>query len=85
MLFNNVPKSEKIQILEEVIPKYEKNVYHLLVQLAIDPITFDEDNFEEEDPLVNEDDFETKAFRNKLKKELDAIRLIKQEITSLEA
>lgn len=84
MLFNNVDKSKKIEILQQTIPKFEQDVYQILIELAIDPATFDEDNFEEIDPLTHEDDLSTIAFRNRLRQCLDALQFIKQEIASLE-
>lgn len=84
MLFNNIDKSTKIEILEENIPKYEKDIYEILIQLGIDPASFDEDNFEEEDPLANPDDTVTKSLRSRLKKAIDALNLINEEIANLE-
>jgi hypothetical protein len=48
MLFNNIDKSTKIEILEENIPKYEKNVNEILIQLGIEPMWFNEDTYEED-------------------------------------
>jgi hypothetical protein len=84
MLFNNVDKSKKIEILLATIPKFERDVYQVLIELAIDPATFDEDNFEEIDPLISEDDLSAIASRRRLKQGLDSLQLIKQEIASLE-
>ena len=46
MLFNNIDKNTKIEILEENIPKYEKNAFEILIQLGIEPAEFNEDTFE---------------------------------------
>ena len=84
MLFNNIDKSTKIEILEENIPKYEKDVYGLLVGLGINPVTFDQDSFEEEDPLADPNELGTKALRKRLKIALDALTLINKQILDLE-
>ena len=84
MLFNNIETSKKIEILQQTIPKFEQDVYQVLLELAIDPATFDEDNFEEIDPSIDEGDAATIAFRARLKQALDAVQFIKQEIARLE-
>lgn len=85
MLFNNINKQTKLQILEENIPEYEKNIYEILIKLGIDPVTFDEDSFVEEDPSVDENDLKTTGLRTKLKQAIDAINIINEEIANLEA
>jgi hypothetical protein len=84
MLFNNIDKNTKLEILEENIPDYEKDVYGLLIKLGINPATFDEDTFEEEDPSVDENDLATVAFRKRLKEAIDALKIINEEISNLE-
>lgn len=84
MLFNNIDKNTKLEILEENIPDYEKDVYGLLIKLGINPATFDEDTFEEEDPSVDENDLTTVAFRKRLKEAIDALKIINEEILNLE-
>jgi hypothetical protein len=84
MLFNNIDKSTKIEILEENIPKYEKNVYEILIQLGIEPGSFNEETFEEADPSVQEDDLTALDLRKRLKVSIDALTFIKQEIANLE-
>ena len=85
MLFNNMNKNAKLEILEENIPKYEKDIYELLIKLAINPATFNESSFVEEDPLVDENDLTTIGLRKRLKQAIDAISIINQEIENLEA
>jgi hypothetical protein len=84
MLFDNIDKNVKLQILEENIPKHEKDIYEALIGLEIDPVAFDENSFEEEDPSVDEGDIAVRDLRRRLRKSLDALGLIKQEIASLE-
>ena len=78
-------KNAKLEILEENIPKYEKDIYELLIKLAINPATFNESSFVEEDPLVDENDLTTIGLRKRLKQAIDAISIINQEIENLEA
>lgn len=85
MLFNNVDKSTKLEILQENIPKHEKDIYEALITLEIEPLSFDENSFQEEDPSVNPDDLRVVDARRRLKKSLDVLNMIKQEIASLEA
>lgn len=85
MLFNNMNKNAKLEILEENIPKYEKDIYELLIKLAINPATFNESSFVEEDPSVDENDLTTIGLRKRLKQAIDAINIINQEIENLEA
>ena len=85
MLFNNMNKNAKLEILEENIPKYEKDIYELLIKLAINPATFNESSFVEEDPSVDENDLTTIGLRKRLKQATDAINIINQEIENLEA
>jgi hypothetical protein len=85
MLFNNVDKSTKLEILQENIPKHEKDIYEALIVLEINPVTFDENSFEEEDPSIDLSDLRIVGARGRLKKGLDALNMIKQEIASLEA
>lgn len=84
MLFNNIDKNTKIEILEENIPKYEKNAFEILIQLGIEPAEFNEDTFEEEDPSVDENDLTTLDLRKRLKVSVDALAFIKKEIANLE-
>lgn len=84
MLFNNIETSKKIEILQQAIPKFEQDVYQILLELAIDPATFDEDNFEEIDPSIDEGDVAAISFHARLKKALDGLQFIKQEIARLE-
>ena len=84
MLFNNIDKNTKLEILEENIPEYEKDIYGLLIKLGINPATFDEDSFVEEDPSVDENDLATIGFRKTLKEAVDALAVINQEIANLE-
>jgi len=84
MLFNNIDKSTKLEILQENIPKHEKDIYETLITLEIDPVTFDENSFQEEDPSVDPEDLKVTDARRRLKKSLDALGIIKQEIASLE-
>jgi hypothetical protein len=84
MLFNNVDKSTKLEILQENIPKHEKDIYQVLIELEIDPVTFDENSFEQEDSSVDPSDLKVTGARGQLKKSLDALSMIKQEIASLE-
>jgi len=84
MLFNNINKNTKLLILEENIPEYEKDIYEILIKLGINPATFDEDSFEEEDPSIDEGDLATVGFRKRLKLAIDALEIINQEIANLE-
>ena len=84
MLFNNVDKSTKLEILQENIPKHEKDIYEALITLEIDPVTFDENSFEQEDPSVDPGDLRVIGARGQLKKALDVLNMIKQEIARLE-
>ena len=84
MLFNNIDKNVKLEILQENIPKHEKDIYEVLITLEIDPATFDENSFEQEDPSVDPEDLRVVDARRRLKKSLDALGIIKQEIASLE-
>jgi hypothetical protein len=84
MIFNNIDKSTKLEILQENIPKYEKDIYEILIKLGINPATFDEDNFEEEDPSVDETDLTTIDSRRRLKEAIDSLNMINEEIKNLE-
>ncbi len=84
MIFNNIDKITKIEILEENIPKYEKDIYEILIKLAIDPTTFDEDTFEE-DSSIDPADLTTADLHQRLKVSIDALAMIQKEISILEA
>jgi hypothetical protein len=84
MLFNNIDKNTKLEILEENIPEYEKDVYRLLVKLGINPATFNENTYEENDPSVDDNDLTTLDLRKRLKAAVDVLDLINQEIANLE-
>jgi|LakMenEpi03Aug12_release.lakeMendotaPanAssembly.Ray.scaffolds.fasta_scaffold02418_20 hypothetical protein len=84
MIFNNIDKITKIEILEENIPKYEKDIYEILIKLAIDPATFDEDTFEE-DSSIDPADLTTIDLHQRLKVSIDALAMIQKEISILEA
>lgn len=84
MLFNNIDKNTKLEILEENIPEYEKDVYSLLVKLGINPTTFNENTYEENDPSVDDNDLTTLDLRKRLKAAVDVLDLINQEIANLE-
>lgn len=84
MLFNNVDKSTKIEIIQENIPKYEKKVYTLLVELGIDPDNFNNELFEVNDSSVDSGDLGLIDMRQNLKKTLDALEVLNNQILSLE-
>ena len=84
MIFNNINKSTKLEILEENTPKYEKNIYEILIKLAIDPATFDENSFEETDPSVDENDLTTVDMRKRLRAAIDGLAMLNKEIANLE-
>lgn len=83
MIFNNIDKITKIEILEENIPEYEKDIYGILIKLGIDPATFDEDTFEE-DPSIDPADLTTIDLHQRLKVSIDALAMIQKEIANLE-
>jgi signal-transduction protein with cAMP-binding, CBS, and nucleotidyltransferase domain len=84
MLFNNIDKNTKLEILEENIPEYEKDVYSLLVKLGINPTTFNENTYEQNDPSVDVNDLTTLDLRKRLKAAVDVLDSINQEIANLE-
>ena len=84
MIFNNIDKSTKLEILEENTPKYEKDIYEILIKLGIDPVAFDQDSFEEEDPSVDQNDLATIDSRRRLREAIDALNMINEEIKNLE-
>jgi hypothetical protein len=84
MLFNNVDKNTKIEIIQENIPKYEKKVYTLLVELGIDPDNFNNELFEVNDSSVDSGDLALIDMRQNLKKALDALEILNNQILSLE-
>jgi hypothetical protein len=84
MLFNNVDKSIKRQILEENYPKYEKDVYEILIKLALDPDEFDPSTFEVDDPSIKPDDQNRALLYQELGKALDSLNMINNQILLLE-
>jgi hypothetical protein len=84
MIFNNIEKSAKIEILQENILKYEKKVYTGLAELGINPDSFDESLFEVEDSSVDPTDLRTISTRQNLKKALDSLENLNNQISLLE-
>ena len=83
MIFNNIDKITKIEILEENIPEYEKDIYGILIKLGIDPATFDEGAYEE-DTSIDPTDLTTIDLHQRLKVSIDALAMIQKEIANLE-
>jgi hypothetical protein len=83
MIFNNINKSTKLEILEENTPTYEKEVYEVLIKLGIDPETFDESAFEESTSL-DPTDLSTIELHKRLRLGIDALAVIQKEISNLE-
>jgi hypothetical protein len=84
MIFNNIEKSAKIEILQENILKYEKKVYTGLAELGINPDSFDESSFEVEDSSVDPIDLGTISSRQNLKKALDSLEILNNQMSLLE-
>ena len=84
MIFNNIEKSAKIEILQENILKYEKKVYTGLAELGIDPDSFDGSLFEVEDSSVDPIDLGTVSSRQNLKKALDSLEILNNQMSLLE-
>lgn len=84
MLFNNLDKNTKIEILEENIPKHEKKIYGFLAELAINPDSFDQDSFVVNEELIDPNDSATITVRENLKKALDALQSLRNQISLLE-
>lgn len=84
MIFNNIEKSAKIEILQENILKYEKKVYTGLAELGIDPDSFDGSLFEVEDSSVDPIDLGTISSRQNLKKALDSLEILNNQMSLLE-
>jgi hypothetical protein len=84
MIFNNIEKSAKIEILQENILKYEKKVYTGLAELGINPDSFDGSSFEVEDPSVDPIDLGTISLRQNLKKALDSLEILNNQMSLLE-
>lgn len=84
MIFNNIEKSAKIEILQENILKYEKKVYTGLAELGIDPDSFDGSLFEVEDSSIDPIDLGTVSSRQNLKKALDSLEILNNQMSLLE-
>jgi hypothetical protein len=84
MKFNSLDKETKKQIIEDNLLKYEKDVYELLIKLAIDPESFDEDLYDEDSFEVKEDDMTTKNLLSDLTKAINALNVLISELNSVE-
>jgi hypothetical protein len=85
MLFNNIDKNTKLEILQEATPEYEKNIYKLLILLGIDPETFEEDDFELDESSISPDDLLLLSYHVDLSKNIKSLAVVKKEILNLEA
>jgi hypothetical protein len=85
MLFNNIDKNTKLEILQEATPEYEKNIYKLLILLGIDPETFEEDDFQLDESSILPDDLLSLSYHTDLIKNIKSLAVIKKEILNLEA
>jgi hypothetical protein len=84
MKFNSLDKETKKQIIEDNLLKYEKDVYELLIKLAIDPESFDTDLYDEDSFDVKEDDMTTKNLLSDLTKAISALSVLTSELDSIE-
>lgn len=84
MKFNSLDKEIKKQIIEDNLLKYEKDVYELLIKLAIDPESFDADAYDENSFEVKEDDMTTKNLLSDLTKATSALNVLTTELNSIE-
>jgi hypothetical protein len=83
MLFANIDNETKIEILQNHILIYEKDLYENLIKLAIDPESFDIDSFNKEELSIAEDDLAAMQQVRILEKAIDALTMINREISSL--
>ena len=83
MLFSNIDNETKMEILQENLFKYEKDVYENLIKLAINPESFDLAAFSKEDFIVDINDLGTLASVENLAKAIDAMAMINAEVSSL--
>jgi hypothetical protein len=83
MLFANIDNETKMEILQNHILIYEKDLYENLIKLAIDPESFDIDSFDKEELSIAEDDLAAMQQVRILEKAIDALTMINREISSL--
>jgi len=82
MLFNNIDKSTKMEILLENLVLREKNVYLWIIKLGIDPSEFDPDTFEVEQAGLSDQAIIEE--RQHLKSAINALGIINAQISLLE-
>lgn len=83
MIFNNIDNETKMEILQENLSVYEKEVYQNLIKLGIDPETFDPETFDKNDLAIDEVDVTSLYIAGSLEKNLKSLDMIRKEINSL--
>jgi len=84
MNFSSLDKNTKKQIIEDNLLQYEKDLYELLIKLAIDPESINLDTYDENSFEVKEDDMTRINLLQDLTKAVNALKLIMRELQSTE-
>jgi hypothetical protein len=82
MLFNNLDKEAKMEILQQNLVLREKDVYLWIIQNGFSPVEFDENTFEVEEAGITDQGILQK--REQLKNAITTFNIIVNEISSLE-
>jgi hypothetical protein len=82
MIFNNINKETKMEILTENLLLREKNVYSWIIKLGIEPSQFDPDAFRVEQQGVSDEAVIQE--RQQLKNAIDILNVITGQISLLE-
>lgn len=83
MIFNNIDKETKLEILQENLTHYEKDIYQNLIKLGIDPEEFDLNTFDRQSLDIDEQNASAVFTADLLDKDIKALNMIYKEIDSL--
>ena len=76
MNFNNISNAKKLKIIQDARPIYEEMVYLSLINLGINPDSFDPDNA----VLEEEEDATRISYKNSLIKALEVLSVFDVEM-----
>lgn len=83
MIFNNISKEVKMEVLQDGLSDCEKNVYQNLIKLGIDPEEFDLDSYDKDSLGIDENNSTLLHISTVLEKDIETLKMINREISLL--
>ena len=81
MIFNNITREKKIEMLTDARVGHEENIYNSILKIGLDPDEFNAESFDPDDNLHPENN---EVLLQGIAKSINFLNIIDREIASLE-